>query len=96
MKIIIPLPCSFGPHGGWRVLSELANHWILQGHQVLFLAHKSSDIPYFPTIATILWFDNNGLIHEINDINYKRPVSSYFGISYSLIKALKNKAVILS
>lgn len=92
MKIIIPLTCGFGPQGGWRVLSELANHWILQGHQVSFLVHKSSNIPYFPTIATILWFDNKGKIHEKNDINYKIPFTSYFGISFALIKALKNQS----
>lgn len=91
MKIIIPLTCGFGPQGGWRVLSELANHWILEGHEVSFLVHKSSNIPYFPTQATILWFDNKGKIHEKNDLNYKIPYIRYFGISFALIKALNKQ-----
>ncbi len=91
MKILIPLLNSFGPQGGWRVLSQLANHWIEQGHSVAFLAHKSSNTPYFPTQATILWFDNEGNIHKKNDVNFKIPFSRYFGISYALIRALKKQ-----
>ena len=89
MKILIPLTTGFGPQGGWRVLSQLANQWILQGHSVTFLVQKSSNLPYFPTQATILWFDNKGNIHKINDLNYKIPFGRYFGISYALIRALK-------
>jgi len=89
MKILIPLTTGFGPQGGWRVLSLLANQWILQGHSVSFLVHKSSNLPYFPTHATLLWFDNKGNIHKINDLNYNIPFGRYFGISYALILALK-------
>lgn len=91
MKILIPLTTGFGPQGGWRVLSQLANHWIIQGHSVSFLVHQSSRLPYFPTEATILWFDNKGNINNKNDLNCKLPYGRYFAISYGLIRALKKQ-----
>lgn len=54
MKILIPI-LGFGRAGGYRVLSEFANHWVRQGHTVDFLAPETSDEPYFPTIAGTLW-----------------------------------------
>jgi glycosyltransferase involved in cell wall biosynthesis len=54
MKILIPV-YNFGRQGGYRVLSQLANHWIESGHQVDFLTTHSSNDPYFPTIAKILY-----------------------------------------
>jgi glycosyltransferase involved in cell wall biosynthesis len=91
MRIIIPITCSFGPQGGWRVLSELANSWIRNGHSVSFLVHKSSSLPYFPTNANILWFDNNGSICATNDVLYKMPFARYFGIVFALVKALNKQ-----
>jgi glycosyltransferase involved in cell wall biosynthesis len=59
MKIIIPV-LGFGRAGGYRVLSNLANAWIRQGHEVDFLCPDSSDEPYFPTSAGIVWVDGAG------------------------------------
>ena len=60
MKIIIPV-IGFGPAGGYRVLSELANSWIKQGHEVDFLSSNLSDEPYFPIRARVIWIDENGI-----------------------------------
>lgn len=54
MRILIPL-LGFGRSGGARVLSELANAWLRNDHEVVFLCPDSSVDPYFPTNATILW-----------------------------------------
>ncbi len=59
MKIIVPI-LGFGRAGGYRVLSQLANEWIKQGHDVDFLCPDSSDEPYFPTNAGIIWVDVAG------------------------------------
>ena len=59
MRILIPILC-FARGGGTRVLSELANEWIRRGHEVVFLCPDSSDEPYFPTIAKILWVNGQG------------------------------------
>lgn len=91
MKILIPIPGAFGKQGGWRVLSELSTRWIDQGNEVVFLAHKSSDLPYFPTTATIMWYDNEGNISEKNDVNYRRPFLSYYAIAFSMIKILNKQ-----
>lgn len=63
MKIIIPV-LGFGRAGGYRVLSNLANAWIRQGHDVDFLCPDSSDEPYFPTSAGIVWVDGAGNISK--------------------------------
>lgn len=60
MKILIPI-IGFDRTGGYRVLSELANAWIRQGHEVAFLCIDSSDEPYFPTRAKIIRIDGDGL-----------------------------------
>lgn len=88
MKIVIPI-FSFGKAGGARVLSQLANHWISDGHDVTFLTHKSSDIPYYPTTAKILYFDNNGRLSLESNINYKVPITKVFGIRRLMKKALE-------
>lgn len=61
MKILIPI-LGFGRAGGNRVLAELANHWICDGHKVDFLVNKASSLPYFPTNAKIRWVTNSGKI----------------------------------
>lgn len=61
MKILIPI-LGFGQAGGYRVLSKLANELISLGHSVEFLSGDSSKNPYFPTLATIKWIDEKGLI----------------------------------
>jgi len=61
VRIIIPI-LGFARAGGYRVLSELANAWIASGHHVSFLSPDSSEPPYFPTNAAILWVDRKGLV----------------------------------
>lgn len=87
MKILIPLT-SFGPQGGFRVLSELANHWIKLGHDVEFLAYRASKYPNFPTNAKISWYDNDGEIHSTNNINTKKPIFRLFAILNRLKNAI--------
>ena len=58
MNIVIPL-LGFGKAGGYRVLSMLANEWILLGHEVYFIVPDDSSYPYFPTKATIIKSNNN-------------------------------------
>ncbi|SIS78369.1 Glycosyltransferase involved in cell wall bisynthesis [Chryseobacterium ureilyticum] len=69
MKIIIPLVGSFGKSGGFRVLSKLSNYWIEEGHDVIFLSYVNGDLPYFPTKAKLLYYDNKGNVveHQNND-----------------------------
>ncbi len=59
MRILIPI-IGFGRAGGYRVLSELANHWIDRGAKVDFLVDDRSDAPYFPTRAGIRRFGRDG------------------------------------
>lgn len=54
MKILIPI-VSFTRFGGARVLSELANHWLQAGHQVVFVSAQNDIEPYFPTQAEIVY-----------------------------------------
>lgn len=61
MKILIPV-LGFGRSGGNRVLSKLADELIKLGHIVKFLSPDTSDKPYFPTSAEILWADKKGNI----------------------------------
>lgn len=56
MDILIPI-LGFGRAGGYRVLSQLANHWKDAGHNVDFLVPSTSAAPYFPTTAGIIWVD---------------------------------------
>jgi glycosyltransferase involved in cell wall biosynthesis len=59
MRILIP-STGFASTGGFRVLSELANHWIESGDEVDFLVDQRSRPPYFPTTAKIRHFDRDG------------------------------------
>lgn len=59
MKILIPI-ATFEVGGGYRVLSELANHWIRSGHDVTFLVDARSGPPCYPTSARIERFDRSG------------------------------------
>lgn len=63
MKILIPI-IGFGSAGGYRVLSELANHWRLAGHAVDFLVDERTADPYFPTQARIRYFSKNGRVFD--------------------------------
>ena len=71
MKILIPV-LGFGNSGGYRVLSKLADELIKIGHSVDFLSPDTSENPYFPTAASILWADKNGNILSSNNGFTKR------------------------
>ncbi len=62
MKIIIPLTVDFGPAGGFRVLSQLANYWIDAGHDVSFLTYQQFRKTYYPTKAKMIFYDGFGRI----------------------------------
>ncbi|MBC7489479.1 MAG: DUF2490 domain-containing protein, partial [Glaciimonas sp.] len=66
MKILIPIT-GFGRGGGYRVLSELANNWINQGHKVTVMCPDSSDEPYYPTNAIIKKIDSEGKVSTATD-----------------------------
>lgn len=88
MKIIIPLVGTFGKSGGFRVLSQLANYWIKQGHEVSFLSYTKAEDPYFPTKAEILFYDNKGGLCSSKDYHHPKPRWGMFTLRASLKKAL--------
>ena len=61
MKILIPI-FGFSKEGGFRVISQLANYWLKNGHEVEFIVFNNASIPYFPTNAKIQKIDKNGLL----------------------------------
>ena len=65
MNILIPVT-TFERAGGFRVLSELANHWMYDGHTVDFLVDARSAPPHFPTTATVRRFDSSGAEPDLN------------------------------
>lgn len=92
MKILIPI-IGFGKAGGYRVLSELANNWLLAGHQVHFLVDERSEEPYFPTNAKIRRFDRKGRVLN-DDVENRQTVFSIsgnaFSIYFGMLRALVN------
>ncbi|MBV8328642.1 glycosyltransferase family 4 protein [Chryseobacterium sp.] len=88
MKIIIPLLGGFGKAGGWRVLSQLANYWMKSGAEVVFLAHKSTEKPYFPTAAEIIYYTNDGVLDTVSESGYPFPKLGALSLRRSLKKAL--------
>lgn len=88
MKIIIPIVGSFGKSGGFRVLSQLANYWIKDGHKVIFLSYINAVDPYFPTNAEILYYDNSGDVKEQKDNNHPKAFLGVFQLRNALKKAL--------
>jgi len=75
MKILIPI-LGFGRAGGHRVLAELANQWISEGHEVFFLTNEASSMPYFPTKAEIIWATNSG--RTISAADREKRTHSFF------------------
>lgn len=84
MKVLIPV-ATFEVGGGFRVLSELANHWILQGHEVSFLVDARSGPPAYPTCAQIERF---GLQGEQVQPTAPRPTFARSGNTLSLYRAM--------
>jgi glycosyltransferase involved in cell wall biosynthesis len=76
MRIIIPV-LGFAAAGGYRVLSELANQWVLQGHDVAFLTAAGEAPPAFPTTAAVLEVSDNG---EISEPSQQRPPRLLHGL----------------
>ena len=72
MKILIPV-LGFGNSGGYRVLSKLADELIKLGNDVDFLSPDTSEKPYYPTIASILWADKKGNLVSNNSEMGKKP-----------------------
>jgi len=87
MKILIPM-VDFGRTGGFRVLSELANSWVRSNHQVSFIAPDCSELPYFSTIAPIIFVDRKGLlVDQRSDIKSRGTIKLF-----SIYKALNSIA----
>ncbi|WP_445672751.1 glycosyltransferase [Pseudomonas inefficax] len=57
MKIAIPV-LAFSAAGGMRVLSRLADTFIVQGHEVVFFSSHLVNQPYYPTQASIETYRN--------------------------------------
>lgn len=86
MKILIPI-IGFDRTGGYRVLSELSNTWIKQGHDVAFLCIDNSKEPYFPTTANIIRINKHGAPSKIK---YDIKKSSRWQLIKSLYLGLKS------
>ena len=84
MRILIPIT-HFDRAGGFRVLSELANHWSDAGHAVDFLVDARSGPPYFPTCAGIRRFDVDG--REVSGVA-ERPTFAPRGNQASIWRTL--------
>ena len=85
-KILIPVS-GYVKSGGYRVLSELSNHWIKDGHEVEFVSYYESENPYYPTKANIIWINKNGKEELFNIKN--RNEGNFKNNTYSLFKFLK-------
>jgi glycosyltransferase involved in cell wall biosynthesis len=102
MKILIPIS-AFERSGGFRVLSELATHWVNRGHKVDFLVDIRSGSPMFPTRANILRFNHTGQVEKGDgaEIKSKFPLSGnlfsvWTGMWRSLNKIASTYDVILA
>lgn len=94
MKILIPI-IGFGNSGGYRVLSQLANHWCENGHQVDFLVDERSSSPYFPTNAGIIRFGPMGKIVAQTSLNMGKqfaPAGNAMSIYLRMTLALQRVA----
>jgi glycosyltransferase involved in cell wall biosynthesis len=98
INILIPI-YAFGRTGGIKVLSQLSNYWIKEGHQVSFLVFRESQNPYFPVNANIIWINEKGeeaegpaLNFSLKNSGYKRMIALY---KY-LKKNSKNYDVVLA
>ena len=100
MRILIPI-IGFAPAGGYRVLSELANHWIKTGVEVDFLVNEASSSPYFPTNAGIIWTTNFGRIlseaeHKNRSPRALRGLLNLVGLSRAITKIGENYDIIFA
>lgn len=79
MKILIPI-FSFTKSGGMKVISNLANYWIEQGHIVTIIT-TTEDKPYYSTSANII------------NLNKKEDKLSIITRIYLLYKYIKTKSL---
>jgi len=84
MRILIPV-LNFGKSGGYRVLSKIADELIYLGHAVDFMSPASSEYPYYPTIAGILWIDKQGKI-----LRNSEKQSPFNETGFSIVRRLTN------
>jgi len=82
LKILIPI-LGFSKSGGYRVLSNFANEFVKDGHEVDFLVNENSDVPYFPTIANIAYVNIFGELKKHNEEIKKSE--SYFKSFLSIL-----------
>jgi len=92
LKILIPI-LGFGRAGGMRVLSQLANHWNKQGHNVSMVSFYESEDQYYPCNVEKIWINMNGQKVERNNTRYK---NKYLGLrrmyaTYNFIKRNSHK-----
>ena len=100
MRILVPT-LSFGRAGGYRVLSEFANQWIKEGHEVDFLVNEASDQPYFPTNAGIRWVSNYGRISNQRKRKQRRRhyftgLAKWLSLWFGLLEIGKEYDVIMA
>jgi glycosyltransferase involved in cell wall biosynthesis len=98
MKIVIPI-LGFGKAGGYRVLSKFATEWMAMGHEVTFLCHKASDLPYFPTKANLFWIDSFGRKAERNQSKSQKeihPLLRLVCLCIGLSRYFKESQIILA
>lgn len=89
MKILIPLIGGFGKSGGFRVLSQLANYWVTEGHEVTFLSYVNTEEPYYPTKASVVYYNDKGKVSDVPDITIQLPKLGALGLRNKLRKALE-------
>jgi len=85
MRILIPV-FNFGKEGGYRVLSQFANYWIKNNHEVTFICCHASIEPYYPTQANIIYVNKKG--SQTSDLINPHSVSFIYRF-FSLYNWLK-------
>lgn len=98
MKILIPV-IGFGKSGGFRVLSQLANNWIEQGHNVSFILPNKGILPYFPTKADLIWIGVDGSISlppDKNDVNFYGLFKTFIALARGINRIKNDFDIILA
>lgn len=94
MNILIPV-LSFEKGGGPRVLSKLADEFLLKGHDVIFLCSKYSNTPYFPTKAKIKYVNIWGKESKKSEQNIHFLIK-LICISFGLVAFKKSMDLIIA
>lgn len=72
MNILIPI-LGFDRGGGVRVLTQLANTWVKDGHKCVFLVPEGSQKPYFPVTAEVVHATSRGVVETSTAQSSKLP-----------------------